>query len=433
MPTARRPSHNRLEPHSEVTGIYQMLAKEHPPALYQLCFAVLCERWAGFTLISTAALMLCERSGFPKADALRLWGCVSAASYLGSLPGGHIVDRCRSPCRVLSSSMLILLLGYLALSLPCRPAVLVAFGTIIIGQSFYKPSIQRTLASLYPTGDPRLEGAQVLLHIAINLGAAAGSFAAGILVRFAGWSVTYASAALLLGVGLAFLWRQERDPDPHSLTLLARHSTSNNSQLATGFRSFLTIGTLTIAMFLFTVATAQAEGALLLWAESRTDRLVLGFEIPVAWFVTFAALLVLLLAPIQLAVLPMLKDRLGTGKLVALGLLAAAASFAVLIPTTLWTSRISIAWPAASLSFFVVAELLVAPLGLALLLRSTPNRYIGVITGLWYSAGALGYYVGGEIGALWSLWPTQRILLLMSLLPLCGAVLLWRARTTPGS
>jgi POT family proton-dependent oligopeptide transporter len=129
----------------------------------------------------------------------------------------------------------------------------------------------------------------------------------------------------------------------------------------------------------------------------------------------------------------MLKNRLGTSRLVALGLLSAAASFAVLLPTTLWASRVSIAWIAAALSFFVVAELLVAPLGLALLLRSTPNRYIGVITGLWYGAGALGYYVGGEIGALWSRWPTQRVLLLLAVLPLSGAALLWRLRTPPGS
>jgi hypothetical protein len=76
------------------------------------------------------------------------------------------------------------------------------------------------------------------------------------------------------------------------------------------------------------------------------------------------------------------------------------------------------AWLAASLSFFVLAELLIAPLGLALLLRSTPHRFVGVITGLWYGAGALGYFVGGEIGTLWSSWPTQRVLLLLTALPI---------------
>jgi POT family proton-dependent oligopeptide transporter len=82
------------------------------------------------------------------------------------------------------------------------------------------------------------------------------------------------------------------------------------------------------------------------------------------------------------------------------------------------------AWLAASLSFFVLAELLIAPLGLALLIRSTPHRFVGVITGLWYGAGALGYFVGGEVGTLWSRWPTQRVLLLLTALPTVGAVVL---------
>ena len=177
-------------------------------------------------------------------------------------------------------------------------------------------------------------------------------------------------------------------------------------------------------MFLFTLCTAQAEGSLLLWSKDRIDRVVLGFEIPIAWFLAFPALLVLVLAPMQLALLPRLKRIIGTNRLVALGLVAAALCFAVLLPTTLWTDHVSMAWLAASLTFFVLAELLIAPLGLALLLRSTPPHFVGIVTGLWYGAGALGYFIGGEIGALWSSWQTGNVLLFLTALPAVGAVVL---------
>ena len=72
---------------------------------------------------------------------------------------------------------------------------------------------------------------------------------------------------------------------------------------------------------------------------------------------------------------------------------------------------------AASLSLFVLAELLITPLGLALLLRSAPPRFIGLATGLWYAAGALGYFIGGEVGVLWSSWPTRDVLLFLTALP----------------
>ena len=45
--------------------------------------------------------------------------------------------------------------------------------------------------------------------------------------------------------------------------------------------------------------------------------------IPIAWFLAFPAVLVLLLTPIQLAVLPTLKEHFGLCKLIAIGLLAA--------------------------------------------------------------------------------------------------------------
>ncbi len=421
-PSPDRPSQSSFT--SSLAGQYHALASNHPHAFYRLCLAVLCERWAAFMLISTAALMLCERFGLPRADALRLLGIASAANYVGSLPGGYLLDRTTDPRRGLGVSSLILLLGYTMLSLPYRPAMYVAFALLFIGHSLYRPSTQRILAALYATGDARIEGAQVLIHITANIGAAGGSLLAGILTQRAGWSVTYASAALMMSVTCALLWLPQTARAVAEMSSLSGPQQTQTESTPSMPQQTRTIAGLALAMFLFTLSTAQAEGALLLWSKDRIDRIVLGFEVPIAWFLAFPAILVLLLAPIQLALLPRLKRSIGTSQLVALGLIAAALCFAVLIPTTLWTHRVGMAWLAASLSFFVLAELLIAPLGLALLLRSTPPRFIGVVTGLWYGSGALGYFIGGEIGTLWSRLPTQRVLLLLTVLPTVGAVIL---------
>ena len=178
-------------------------------------------------------------------------------------------------------------------------------------------------------------------------------------------------------------------------------------------------------MFLFTLVTAQIEGALLLWADKHTDRFLFGFEFPVAWLISFAAVLVILLSPVQLFLLPKIKRSISTNRLIACGLVASAFCFAVLLPTTRTVDRVSIVWPLLSIGCFVVAEMLIAPLGLALLHRSTPKQFLGLVTGIWYGAGALGYFVGGEVGTLWSRWPIQRVLLLLTLLLLAGAAVLW--------
>jgi len=379
-------------------------------------------------LISTVAVMLCERFGFSSPDALRLWGLVSAASYVGALPGGQLLDRTRTPSRGIGIAALTLLLGYVALAIPLRASLYVALAFLITGHAIFKPSTQRIVAAIYPTGDRRVEGAQILLYFTANVGAAGGSVLAGLLARHAGWGVTYTSAALLMSVGVVLLLRVDTRP-MESLLSSDTHDCVHTKQRTCSIPNRRSIiAGLTLAMFLFSLCTTQMEGAILLWANDRIDPVLVGISFPTAWFLAFPAVLVLILAPLQLAVLPKLKARFGLCRLVAMGLLAATASFAVLLPTTLWPGRVSMAWLASSLFCFVVAELFIAPLGLSLLLRCIPKQFVGAVTGLWYSAGALGYLVGGEIGALWSRWPTQRVLLLLSLLPLCGAALLWRVR-----
>jgi len=420
-------SRSRLDRPALSPGLYHdshLHESKDPSALFRLCWAVLCERWAAFMLISTAAVMLCERYGLPPAVSLRWLGIASAAYYVGSLPGGYLLDRSTSSRRGIGIGSLFLLLGYITLSLPYQAALYVAFALLFVGHSLYKPSTQRILASLYATGDNKLEGAQVLLHMMVNIGAVGGSLLAGSIAKYAGWSVTYGCAALMMSLAGVLTWpsQHQRDsPNTPSLKLTEQPQSSAPLPIHSSTRM---ISGLTLAMFLFTLCTAQAEGALLLWSRDRIDRVVLGFEVPIAWFLAFPAILVLLIAPIQLALLPRLKRSIGTNRLIALGLVAAALCFTVLLPTTLWTQRVSMAWLAASLSFFVLAELLIAPLGLALLIRSTPSRFVGVATGLWYGAGAFGYFVSGEIGALWSSWSTQRVLLLLTALPSAGAVVL---------
>ena len=158
-------------------------------------------------------------------------------------------------------------------------------------------------------------------------------------------------------------------------------------------------------MMIFTIGVGQVEGSLFLWAQDRTDRILLGFELPAAWFVGLPPLLVLLLAPAQLARLPRIQRRISTPRLIAWGLVSVVLAFAVLIPPALLSPspdhRVSTLWLIACMTLLLIGELLVAPLGLSLLLRLAPPRFVGVVVGVWYVAGALGCWLAGEIGAVW--------------------------------
>lgn len=376
--------------------------ERHPRGFYLLCLAVLCERWAAAVLSSSLVFMLCENYGHSRGEALRLSGLYNAASYFLTLPGGFAIDRMLGARRSLGAGMALLACGYATLTIQSPSALWLSVPLLLLGHALFKPSSQVVMALLYERHDRRLDGAQIAVYLVINIAVTAGSVCAGLLARSHDFraAFTLAAAVLLLGTLAVFLGKSVFRLRPKQVS---PGMSAPTPPLALSSRQRVQrIAALTLAMLLFAVGFGQVEGSLLLWARDRTDRLLLGFEIPAAWFVGLPALLVLLLAPAQLALLPRLQQTTTTPRLIAWGLVAVALAFAVLLPPALLFpgQRVSMLWLLASMTLLVTGELLISPLGLSLLLRLAPPRFVGVVLGVWYVAGALGCWLAGELGAL---------------------------------
>ena len=299
--------------------------------------------------------------------------------------------------------MVLLTLGYAMLTLPSRDALWLAVALLLLGHSLFKPSTQTVMVRLYEPHDRRLDAAQIACYLAANVGCTAGSLCAGLLVAGSDFRSAFrlAAAGLLLGLIMVFIGKYQIALRPKRTVSTVAAGPMQNP-LSPRQRAKVIVG-LTLAMMMYTVSFGQIEGSLLLWAQDRTDRVVLGHTVPAAWFVGLPALLVLLLAPVQLALLPRLQRRFSTPHLVGLGLVATALGFAVLIPPALLLDgqRVSMLWLIFCMTLIVIGELLIAPLGLSLLVRLAPPHFIGVVVGAWYVAGALGCWLAGELGALW--------------------------------
>ena len=387
---------------SWVSAVRSRLAR-HPHGFHLLCLAVLCERWAAAILASSLVFMLCERHGYLRGEALRLGGLYNAASYLLTLPGGFAIDRVLGARRALGAGMALLTCGYAALTISSPSGLCLAGALLLLGHSLFKPSTQAVMVLLYERHDPRLDGAQIAAYLVINVAVTAGSGCAGLLVRGHDFRAAFMLAAVVLLLGtLAVLLGKSVLLLRHKQLAFSTPAVTPPMALSSQQRA-QRIAALTLAMLLFAVGFGQVEGSLLLWARDRTDRVLLGFEIPAAWFVGLPALLVLILAPAQLALLPRLQQRTSPPRLIAWGLVAVVLAFAVLIPPTLLYpgQRVSMLWLLTSMTLLVTGELLVSPLSLSLLLRLAPPRFVGVVLGVWYVAGALGCWLAGELGALW--------------------------------
>jgi len=395
---------------------------KHPHGFKVVCLAVLCERTAAYLLASLLVLMLCDRYGYPRDEALRMAGLVTAAGYLGCLPGGLLADRLLGHRRGLSFSLVFLTVGYLLLTVPSRLALWPSVAVLVLGNSLFKPSAHAVLGRLYAPNDPRLDRAQVWLHLAINIGAVLGSVIAGLTTQRWGWSGAFAVAALAVFAGWLCLFMGHRDPPAPTRLVLSLERNASPEALSPWGR-VKTIASLTLAMLLLNVCFGQVEGSLLLWATQHTDRTLLGYTLPPSWFVGIPGLLVLILAPVQLGLLPRLQRGFGIRWLVALGLVATALAFLVLLPAVVLTDKrlVSVGWLVICHSLLVVGETLVGPLGLAQVLRLAPPRFVGAVMGVWFVSGAVGYWLAGEIGALWVRWSPIGGLVILTVLPLLGA------------
>ena len=395
-----------------------------PHGFFVVCLAVACERWAAYMLVSSVVLMLCQRYGHSEAESLRLAGLMNAASYLGTLPGGLLADKVLGHRRALSFSTLLLSLGYALLILAAPWALWLSLAFLVLGGALFKPSTQAMIILVFPEGDSRLEAAQIRFYLAANAGAAIGSILSGLAVRNAGWSAVFviAAAVLLAATVLLAIYRHSLPPGEPSRAKKA----SPEAQSLSPKRRAVLIAALMLAMLLYVVCYGQVEGSLVLWAQNRTQRRVHGFEVPAAWFVALPALLVLVLGGGQLAVLDRLKQRIGTYRLVAAGLVVVSLAFVALIPAALATGDkpVSMLWLVACLTLMVVGELLIAPLGLALVLRLAPARFVGLVVGGWYIWLAVGYWLAGEVGAMWARSSPMAGVTFLAVLPLAGAFLM---------
>ena len=139
------------------------------------------------------------------------------------------------------------------------------------------------------------------------------------------------------------------------------------------------------------------------------------------------SLLVLALAPPLGWVLSGLCRRgapLSTAGKMAWGFVATGAAFVVMTLAGLQggdTARVGLGWLGGCYVLLTLGELLLAPMGLALVTRLAPPRKTSRMVALWFAATAGGNELAGIAGLLWTRWPHHRYFGALALLSLGAA------------
>lgn len=404
----------------------------HPRGLYVLSLAEAGERFGFYLMVALFTLYLNERHGFSQERAGVWYGNYLAACYAVPFLGGWLAGRFVARRVWVQGAALILAAGYYLLALERLELLPVALVVLGIGNGFFKPNISTQVGELYSPGDARRDEAFGLFYLAINVGALCGPFVGELLRGRFGFGAAFGAAAVaLIGSALVLSLGRCYLPTGQPKELLEKGLAPVRHRVA----ALLLIGALLVP---FWMGYQQFGSSLTFYARDGVDRgIMIGGvhrDIPPGWFAASNAFFVLALT----APLAWLVRRLTSADKIVGGLAISAMAFGGLSLAAYLCGPAKLS-PSVLIGYYLVitmSELLLSPVGLSLVSKLSPPRWVGVLFGVWFVSTALGNWLAGQIGKLWAAWSHAHFFGLLGALLLGSALLLatqlgWLRRTMP--
>lgn len=156
----------------------------------------------------------------------------------------------------------------------------------------------------------------------------------------------------------------------------------------------------------FWMCFEQAGGTMTLFADQQTDRHLMGWEIPASWFQSINPVVILLLAPVFSAIwlrLDQSRYALSTPAKMGLGMIVLGLGFVVMAAAQSRAETLGTVGPLWLVSVYVlhtIGELMLSPVGLAMVSHVSPVRLVGLLTGVWMAAIGVADYLAGALESL---------------------------------
>ena len=385
------------------------LTHKHPPEMILLATVEICQRFALWGIANLLVLYLLQGHGMGADKAERIFGIFTGAAFVLPLVGGYISDHWDYHKSVFLGCILTAL-GCFLIALNTFSLLYLALVCVAIGGCLFTPSIYTLLGNVYHDRHHLREAGFSIYYAAVNIGVFLALIIMGVLGNAGNWSFAFALAGIVQLVGLIPLTIAFRRPALQNAYKGSRfhlHMGSGHQPLSSREkRRILVICTLAIFSILFWLSYNQGGSSLTLFALHYTDRHVGSFVIPPSWMLSMESLYLIILAvPLASFYVWLAKRKLDPSPpmKVAYSLVAMGICFLIMvlgsssIPDGAQSGHISPFYLVFAYLFMAVGEMLLCPIGLALVTHLSPPRFTAFLVGVWYVCIGIAFYLGGEI------------------------------------
>ena len=391
----------------------------HPKGLYLLFCVEMWERFSYYGMRALIVLYMVQNLMYSTQKAGNIYGFYTGLVYLTPLIGGYLADRYLGQRRCISTGAILMIWGLLLLAFGPKSLFLLSLCLMIIANGFFKSNISSLLGLLYENNEDKKDSAYTIFYMGINLGAFFSPLVCGTLAVKYGYEYGFASAGVGMLIGLIFYklfenrWLGEYGLKPVGVKSVAeddKNEQQNSAQQNSRLGALLVLMLFTVP---FWVCFEQAGSSLTLFAQYMTDRNFFNWEIPTGYFQSLNPLFIILLAPLMSVLWGSLRNKSKEPSSVekfAIALFLIAVSFVVLAFAGYLSVKglVSPLWLVVGYFIMTVAELCLSPIGLSLVSKLAPKKFLSLIMGCWFLTSFLGNLIAGMVGGKYdALAPAQ--------------------------
>lgn len=398
------------------TSIKQKELFGHPVGLYVLFFTEMWERFSYYGMRAILVLYLVAKTtdsnaglGWSNGEALALYGWYTMLVYVASIPGGWIADKFLGQKKSVLYGGFLLVAGHSVLAIEQMWAFYTGLGLIIAGVGMLKPNISTMVGGLYKQGDIRRDKGFTIFYIGINVGAFLSALIVGYVGETYGWHYGFG----LAGIGMALGLLQYVLGQKHLRGVGDYLGQSENKEEKEAMDKPLTkiekdrVVVLLISFLLVIIfwgAFEQAGGLMNIYAKDKTNRMLMGWEVPASWFQSLNAMFIIFLGTTVAAYWAnrKLKGKVSTSLFkMIIGLVIMGAGFFFMTGAAAQydaDGSSAMYWLVLAYLFHTIGELCISPVALSYITKLAPVKYASLMMGVYFAMTGLGNKVAGLLG-----------------------------------